>query len=194
MNVEREMPKYKSHKEIWALKIKDIIFDHELAKKENRENDGSAIITPEEEGYAPFKVDSAYCRRHNPKTGGYYVVYNDGYKSWSPANAFEKGNTLMSSTKTGIEMFAEERKRQIEVEGFTKEHDGDNYDPNELSSAAACYAMNAGDRMAGDDDLFAYVWPLGLEWWKPTPENRIKELVKAGALLLAEIDLLQDKQ
>ena len=29
------------------------------------------------------------------------------------------------------------------------------------------------------------------EWWKPTPKNRVRELVKAGALIAAEIDRLQ---
>ena len=86
----REMPKYKSHKEVWALKIKEIKRDGE---GENRETDGSAMITPEDEGYAPFKVDHVYMHKHNPEIGGYYVVYTDGYKSFSPAEAFEDGYT-----------------------------------------------------------------------------------------------------
>lgn len=93
MNVDREMPKYRSHKEVWALKIASIEFDRAKADAEGRETDGSATITPAEEGYAPFKVDAAYVKKHEPKAGGYYVVYQDGYKSWSPADAFESGNT-----------------------------------------------------------------------------------------------------
>lgn len=91
--VGAEMPRYRSHKEVWALKIKSIVFDIDLANAENRETDGSATISPEEAGYAPFKVDGAYVRKHEPKAGGYYVVYPDGYKSWSPADAFEGGYT-----------------------------------------------------------------------------------------------------
>jgi len=87
------MPKYQSHKKVWALKIKELVFDHELAKADNRETDGSAMITPEEEGYASIRVDHAYVRKHQPKVGGYYVVYEGGYKSWSPADAFEGGYT-----------------------------------------------------------------------------------------------------
>lgn len=86
-----EMPKYKSHKIVWALKIKSIVFDSDLANETNRETDGSAIITPEEEGYATFKVNHEYCHKHKPKTGGYYVAYDGGYTSWSPADAFESG-------------------------------------------------------------------------------------------------------
>ncbi len=92
----RQMPQYQSHKKVWALKIQRIEFDADLAKEEgNRETDGSATITPEEKGYAPFKVDSAYVSKHKPQEGGYFVVYDDGYKSWSPAEAFESGYTLI---------------------------------------------------------------------------------------------------
>ena len=85
-----EMPRYQSHKVVWALKIKAIVRDGE---GEDRETDGSAMITPEEPGYAPFKVDHAYMHKHKPQVGGYYVVYGDGYQSWSPADAFESGYT-----------------------------------------------------------------------------------------------------
>lgn len=89
-----EMPKYRSHKHVWALKIAGIAFDRDAAKADgNRETDGSATITPDDPGYAPFKVDAAYVHKHDPKVGGYYVVYADGYKSWSPSPAFEEGYT-----------------------------------------------------------------------------------------------------
>jgi len=92
-SVSREMPKYKCTKIVHALKIADVVFDRDLADKENRETDGTAFITPEDTGFAVFKVDAGYVSKHNPQAGGYYVVYEDGYKSWSPAEAFEKGYT-----------------------------------------------------------------------------------------------------
>ena len=87
----REMPKYKSHKEVWALKIKEIIDP----RNPNEESDGSRIIVPEEEGYGEVRVDRLYMNKHDPKIGGYYVVYKDGYKSFSPADAFEDGYTII---------------------------------------------------------------------------------------------------
>ncbi len=84
------LPQYQSHKKVGALKIKKIVRDGE---GENRETDGSAMITPEDEGYAPFKVGAEYVAKHKPQVGGYYVVYKDGYESWSPADAFENGYT-----------------------------------------------------------------------------------------------------
>jgi hypothetical protein len=88
MSVSVEMPKYKCHKEVWALKIESIVRDGD---GEDRESDGSALITPQEEGYAPFRVEADYLHKHKPQVGGYYVVYKDGYKSFSPADAFEDG-------------------------------------------------------------------------------------------------------
>lgn len=88
--VQREAPKYQCYKKVWALKIAEIKRDGE---GENRETDGSAMITPVDEGYAPFKVDHEYMHKHKPEVGGYYVIYADGYKSFSPAEAFESGYT-----------------------------------------------------------------------------------------------------
>lgn len=92
-----ELPRYLCHKEVWALKIAAIKRDGE---GENRETNGSALITPVEWGYAPFKVDCAFMQKHKPEVGGYYVVYPDGYKSFSPAKAFEDGYNLISGQST----------------------------------------------------------------------------------------------
>lgn len=83
-SVSVEMPRYKSHKEVHALKIAQI----------DEHDHGGALITPEEDGYDPFEVSDEYMLKHVPMVGGYYVVYADGYKSYSPAKAFESGYTL----------------------------------------------------------------------------------------------------
>ncbi|MGV5279452.1 hypothetical protein ACV4WP_21200 [Pseudomonas aeruginosa] len=77
-----------------------------------------------------------------------------------------------------------ERKRQVEVEGWTPEHD-DEHNGGELADAAACYALSA----AGWSTYAARErWPWPLEWWKPSTARR--DLVKACALALAEIERL----
>lgn len=90
---DKEMPLYNCHKQVRALKIEAITLDITKANTENRETDGSAIITPVEFGYAPFTVDEGYLRKHSPEVGGYYVKYEDGYASYSPGKAFEEGYT-----------------------------------------------------------------------------------------------------
>ena len=92
--------------------------------------------------------------------------------------------------KTGIELIAEERQRQIEVEGWTAEHD-DLHDMGELVAAAMCYLTHPDDRAEEFGDDPPIWWPWELMWWKPEPLNRIRELQKAGALIAAEIDRLQ---
>lgn len=87
-----EMPKYECYKIVHALKILKIEVDH---GDENHTNEGSAIITPADDGFAPFRVDEKYMLKHEPQEGGYYVVYDDGYKSFSPAAAFEAGYKLI---------------------------------------------------------------------------------------------------
>ena len=89
-----------------------------------------------------------------------------------------------NNIKTGIELIAEERQRQIEEEGWTIEHDKQ-WKHGELTDAAACYAIWL-DRPFDIEN----VWPFDLSWWKPTPQNRIRDLQKAGALIAAEIDRL----
>lgn len=95
MNVSIEMPKYKCHKEVHALKIWHIEFDYEAAARENRETDGSATLVPANKKYAPVKVNGAFVRSKMPHEGGYYVIYEDGYASFSPAKEFEDGYKLV---------------------------------------------------------------------------------------------------
>lgn len=85
MNASAEMPRYKCHKEVWALKIKGI----DLAAA------GDHTIIPEDAGYAAFEVSDEWLRKHKPEIGGYFVAYDDGYKSYSPAKAFEEGYRLI---------------------------------------------------------------------------------------------------
>jgi len=82
------MPKYRSHKEVYALKIKEVrtIRDPETLAY-------SHMIVPEDESYAPIDVTDAFVYKHEVKAPGYYVVYADGYTSWSPVEAFEEGYT-----------------------------------------------------------------------------------------------------
>ena len=84
---------------------------------------------------------------------------------------------------SGALLIAAERQRQIEAEGWTPEHD-DEHGAGEMAAAAACYALNA----AGCGCEVARNWPWDGSWWKPTTSRR--DLVKAGALILAEIERL----
>ena len=109
------------------------------------------------------------------------------------------------SDKTGAQLIAAERQRQIEFEGWTPEHD-DDYKSGQLSMAAACYAFHTSAGISTEsgavewsrEDIYGIrevqrivrtAWPWHRQWWKP--DTRIRNLVKAGALIAAEIDRLK---
>ena len=106
--------------------------------------------------------------------------------------------------KTGVELIAEERRRQIEEEGWTSEHD-DKHKSGEMIFAGVCYAINFGFNAIGQkgkyrllpwsEMIFApkewikYLWPFEECWWKP--KDNLRDLIRAGALIAAEIDRIQ---
>jgi len=107
-----QMPRYQSHKKVWALKIASV---------------EGYTLTFAEPGYAPIRVDEQLFGRYTPVVGDYYVTYDDGYKSISPAKAFEEGYTrIKSQEEVAAQMYknlragraehaaTEERKNKIE--------------------------------------------------------------------------------
>ncbi len=98
-------PVYQSHKEVRAVKIKAIVFDDFVANETGRESNGTAQITPVNDDIPSFYVKADWVRRvktlmrNHVLVGGYYVLYEDGYDSWSPAKAFEDGYTLIEEQK-----------------------------------------------------------------------------------------------
>lgn len=108
-------------------------------------------------------------------------------------------NTL---TKAAQDVLAE-RARQVNAEGWTPDHD-DEHDTGELAIAAACYAAHTGVdvaahhpgtktdpaywRLSRAQEFVRSMWPWGAKWWKP--KDRRRNLVRAAALLLAEIERL----
>lgn len=81
-----ELPKYRCHKEVLAAKITDIRLPAEA----------ESVLTLEWLGGHAKSVQAAeWMQRHKPQVGGYYVVYDDGYTSFSPAKAFEDGYTRL---------------------------------------------------------------------------------------------------
>ncbi|MBR0871169.1 hypothetical protein JQ633_12425 [Bradyrhizobium tropiciagri] len=72
-----------------------------------------------------------------------------------------------------------ERFRQIDQEGWSLDHD-DKHDRGELGLAGATYLIHAGTESRTVPSL----WPWDGSWWKP--QGRRRDLVRAGALLVAE--------
>lgn len=84
---EIEMPRYESHKKVWALEIA-LVTGHRLDFAEK--------------GYAPTLADAEMFSRYTPVAGDFYVQYDDGYKSFSPRKAFLEGYTPAATGHAGL--------------------------------------------------------------------------------------------
>lgn len=98
-------------------------------------------------------------------------------------------------TRAAVDVLAE-RQRQIKAEGYTFEHD-DAHTDGQLAKAAAAYALAADTAIYEEDkrrpvwsgsyiSVVSDYWPWNWALWKPTTKRR--DLVKAAALLIAEIE------
>ena len=127
-------------------------------------------------------------------------TYAENVEEWNFASPSESPKILVdkifnlfpensNSLKTGVELIALERQRQVDIEGWSKEHDQE-HNCGQLSDAAVCYAMR-GYWKKRLSTWVGVIWPFDAAWYKPSPEDRVKELVKAGALIAAEIDRIQ---
>ena len=85
MSLTRELPTYQCHKQVQALKIA-----HLLANPRGIE------LHFKNEMFAPQEMSAVWIDHHKVMAGGYLVIYDGGYVSFSPADAFEAGYTLIS--------------------------------------------------------------------------------------------------
>ena len=83
-----------------------------------------------------------------------------------------------------------ERQRQIDVDGWTPEHN-DKHKRNELGLAASLYAFHDNVRTLSITTIPVY-WPWSDEWWKP--KSYRENLVRAGALIIAEIERIDREE
>jgi hypothetical protein len=95
-----------------------------------------------------------------------------------------------------IDDIAAERRRQVEVENWSEGHDN-RHQRGEMADAAACYAAGGmtfravrvtAARGRYKHDRLVDLWPWASKWWKP--KNKRRDLIRAGALIVAEIERL----
>lgn len=87
-----------------------------------------------------------------------------------------------------LEDVAAERFRQVEVEGWTADHD-DTHGAAQMGYAAAAYVLSAAGHYGPDRARWVPgFWPWDRHWWKPRSPR--EDLVRAAALIVAEIERL----
>ena len=85
------MPKYRCHKEVWALHITGI-------SPQNADGSWDLLVS---DGFLPRIITNDWYLKHSPYVGGYFVQYEDGYTSFSPQKAFEEGYSRIDGTDRG---------------------------------------------------------------------------------------------
>jgi hypothetical protein len=99
---QREMPRYVSHKQVWALEIAEVMTPTSPAEQHEPQ---PRRVTFKEPGYAAVFLPGEMFTRYVPVPGDFYVVYADGYKSFSPREAFVDGyHSLGEHSPYGMEL------------------------------------------------------------------------------------------
>lgn len=80
---------YQCHKRVQAFCIGAI-------EPFDQDGDKGYHLVPDDENVLGWAVRQAYMDKHKPEVGGYFVLYQDGYESFSPAAAFEQGYALVT--------------------------------------------------------------------------------------------------
>lgn len=91
----------------------------------------------------------------------------------------------MCENQKAMKLIADERRRQVEDERWSTEHD-DTYAMGELERAGLCYLFHDTDFALTGTGAAPLNWPWHPTWWKP--KGRRTDLVRAGALFMAEAD------
>lgn len=94
-------------------------------------------------------------------------------------------------TETVLDEIGRERYRQVEDEGWTPEHD-DRHELGELAVAAAGYCQQSTENYEQAEVRVPTNWPWSYDWWKP--KNPRRDLIRAAALIVAEIERLDRNQ
>ena len=134
--------------------------------------------------HTPLRIDAM---------GGYVCLTCIDQKLGSMLGEFGYPDPQASAVQSQAALdIAAERRRQVDEEGFDPAHD-DEHDNGELADAAACYALGvySDHPSAGVPGDIPPYWPWDETWW--APKDRRRNLVRAAALLMAEIERLDRK-
>jgi hypothetical protein len=184
-----------------TLAALDVVEDHLVSMRASiRDGDGelraastSANVAQGAEAVATVKVYETYTGQNGwiEVTQEEYDRTKDKYEHRIRRVSAPPAQTALTDAARDV---LAERCRQVEAEGFTTARD-DGYADGQLAQAGAAYALAVADHTNHTINSGAAfytrspdIWPWSEKWWKPTSPRRA--LVKAGALILAEIERL----
>ena len=155
------------------------------------------VLTPSEHRALLDRAEAAEREAHDAHQDAIRVaVERDSYKRNMEAVAElaarygAERDAARAALQGAIGDVVAERRRQIEAKGLTPEHD-DQHADGTLALAAACYALPVSERRSihgSGVSVWRVLWPWDREWWKP--KDRRRDLIRAAALIVAEIERL----
>jgi hypothetical protein len=90
-----------------------------------------------------------------------------------------------------MDIIKEERERQVKEEGHLADIDAMIYDGPDLTLAAMSYEKHVEKGLSSYAQRPPHIWPWEHSWWKP--KSRRQNLIRAGALYMAERERLERK-
>lgn len=131
----------------------------------------------------------------SPEVRPVYVIHHNsvmkrvGSSGWEQVMTVDELHDLVQFSS--LRMIGRERRRQVDW-GYTAEHDR-KHEPNALAQAAVRYLIPDKWRNAPSFfSLLRILWPWNEPGFKPSPEDRMRELVRGASLAAAEIDRLSE--
>ena len=119
------LPTYTCHKTVRAARVQGV--DPDL------KSGAVSLVLALPDGSKVFHpVSAEFVQKHNPQSGGYFVKYEDGYESFSPAKAFEEGYSLERDGEERPEDAA--RRFALEIASLREELSKLNVENNKLSA------------------------------------------------------------
>ena len=89
--LKHQLPRYRCHKCVSAAKITHLL----------THVDGMLDLTVIDDNgkEGKLRMSADWNHKHSPDLGGYLVMYDNGYSSYSPAEVFEAGYTLLTENE-----------------------------------------------------------------------------------------------
>lgn len=169
--------------DVWPSRVEDLLKENEALRE--RENQFAQILKDRESSTREMLKE-----RDDQANHAIRVNREEAGQAGYDRAVADLGYTI------SVGMIAAERRRQVEGESWNSMHD-DGLENGQLALASACYALESADMASQgfrlgrgginvEVDALGIYWPFDSKDWKPT--SPIRNLVKAGALIAAEID------
>lgn len=121
-----------------------------------------------------------------PAATPFYPNLQTGFLKVKESKNEDEAVLLSAMAQDVLREIAKERVRQVTKEGWSEQHD-DRYTNGELSRAAGSYVLHK--YVEGAPPPMSWPWPD--EWWKPSKDSKYKDLIKAAALIVAELERMR---